>query len=64
MPGAYASRKSTTAGDLAPWFVVLGIKQSKEYAEPEWCADLWLTVVWGDVCARVSRHHHASQGSV
>jgi cytochrome c oxidase cbb3-type subunit 1 len=49
------------AGDLAPWFVVLGynffiviagtgyllgITQSKEYAEPEWYADLWLTVVW------------------
>lgn len=25
---------------------VLGITQSKEYAEPEWYADLWLTVVW------------------
>ncbi|MBL8713665.1 MAG: cytochrome-c oxidase, cbb3-type subunit I [Alphaproteobacteria bacterium] len=25
---------------------VLGINQSKEYAEPEWYADLWLTVVW------------------
>jgi cytochrome c oxidase cbb3-type subunit 1 len=24
----------------------LGITQSKEYAEPEWYADLWLTVVW------------------
>ncbi|MDQ0505316.1 cytochrome-c oxidase, cbb3-type subunit I [Xanthobacter agilis] len=49
------------AGDLAPWFVILGynffiviagtgyllgITQSKEYAEPEWYADLWLTVVW------------------
>ncbi|MFG1430127.1 cytochrome-c oxidase, cbb3-type subunit I [Xanthobacter sp. V2C-8] len=49
------------AGDLAPWFVMLGynffiliagtgyllgITQSKEYAEPEWYADLWLTVVW------------------
>jgi cytochrome c oxidase cbb3-type subunit 1 len=48
-------------GDLAPWFVVLGynffiliagtgyllgITQAKEYAEPEWYADLWLTVVW------------------
>ena len=46
---------------IAPWFVVLGynffivvagtgyllgITQSKEYAEPEWYADLWLTVVW------------------
>ena len=48
-------------GDVAPWFVILGynffiviagtgyllgITQSKEYAEPEWYADLWLTVVW------------------
>jgi cytochrome c oxidase cbb3-type subunit 1 len=49
------------AGHLAPWFVfwgyqlfivlaasgyVLGITQSKEYAEPEWYVDLWLTLVW------------------
>ncbi len=49
------------AGDLAPWFVVLGynlfiviagtgymlgITQGKEYAEPEWYADLFLTIVW------------------
>jgi cytochrome c oxidase cbb3-type subunit 1 len=53
--------RSRLAGDIAPWFVVLGynffiviagtgyllgITQSKEYAEPEWYADLWLTVVW------------------
>lgn len=25
---------------------VLGVSQGKEYAEPEWYADLWLTVVW------------------
>ncbi|MEL6965862.1 MAG: cytochrome-c oxidase, cbb3-type subunit I [Pseudomonadota bacterium] len=25
---------------------LLGITQSKEYAEPEWYVDLWLTVVW------------------
>jgi cytochrome c oxidase cbb3-type subunit 1 len=25
---------------------VLGITQSKEYAEPEWYVDLWLTIVW------------------
>ena len=25
---------------------VLGVTQGKEYAEPEWYADLWLTVVW------------------
>jgi cytochrome c oxidase cbb3-type subunit 1 len=49
------------AGDLSPWFVVLGynffiviagtgyllgVTQSKEYAEPEWYADAWLTIVW------------------
>jgi cytochrome c oxidase cbb3-type subunit 1 len=53
--------RARIAGDLAPWFVVLGynlfiviagtgyllgITQGKEYAEPEWYADLWLTVVW------------------
>ena len=25
---------------------LLGVTQSKEYAEPEWYADLWLTIVW------------------
>jgi cytochrome c oxidase cbb3-type subunit 1 len=25
---------------------LLGITQSKEYAEPEWYADLWLVIVW------------------
>ena len=25
---------------------VFGVTQGKEYAEPEWYADLWLTVVW------------------
>ena len=25
---------------------VLGITQSKEYAEPEWYVDIWLTIVW------------------
>lgn len=53
--------RTRLAGDLAPWFVVLGynffiviagtgyllgVTQSKEYAEPEWYADLWLTIVW------------------
>ena len=47
-------------GDLA-WFVfwgyqlfivmaatgyLLGITQSREYAEPEWYVDIWLTIVW------------------
>jgi cytochrome c oxidase cbb3-type subunit 1 len=53
--------RARLAGDLAPWFVVLGyqvfialagtgyllgITEGKEYAEPEWYVDLWLTVVW------------------
>ena len=53
--------RARLVGDLSPWFVVLGynlfivvagtgylfgITQSKEYAEPEWYADLWLTAVW------------------
>ncbi|QRG07441.1 cytochrome-c oxidase, cbb3-type subunit I [Xanthobacter dioxanivorans] len=53
--------RARLAGDLAPWFVVLGynffiviagtgyllgITQGKEYAEPEWYSDLFLTVVW------------------
>jgi cytochrome c oxidase cbb3-type subunit 1 len=43
---------------------VLGITQGKEYAEPEWYADLWLTVVWvtyiaafiGTICKRNEPH--------
>jgi cytochrome c oxidase cbb3-type subunit 1 len=46
---------------ISPWFVLLGynlfcivaasgylmgMTQSKEYAEPEWYADIWLVVVW------------------
>ena len=53
--------RARLAGDIAPWFVVLGynffiviagtgyllgITQSKEYAEPEWYSDLFLTIVW------------------
>jgi cytochrome c oxidase cbb3-type subunit I len=53
--------RARLAGGLWPWFVVwgynafiviaatgyvLGVTQSKEYAEPEWYADLWLTIVW------------------
>jgi cytochrome c oxidase cbb3-type subunit I len=53
--------RARLAGNLAPWFVfwgyqffiviagtgyLLGITQGKEYAEPEWYADLWLTIVW------------------
>ncbi len=31
---------------LAASGYVLGFTQSKEYAEPEWYVDLWLTIVW------------------
>jgi cytochrome c oxidase cbb3-type subunit I len=31
---------------LAASGYVLGITQSKEYAEPEWYVDIWLTIVW------------------
>lgn len=53
--------KARLAGGLAGWFVfwgynlfivvaatgyLIGVTQSKEYAEPEWYADIWLTLVW------------------
>lgn len=31
---------------LAASGYVLGVTQSKEYAEPEWYVDIWLTIVW------------------
>ena len=31
---------------LAASGYLMGVTQSKEYAEPEWYADLWLTIVW------------------
>ena len=53
--------RARIAGELAPWFVVLGynffiliagtgyllgVTRGHEYAEPEWYATLWLVVVW------------------
>ncbi|SDY95478.1 cytochrome-c oxidase, cbb3-type subunit I [Citreimonas salinaria] len=53
--------RARLAGQFSPWFVLfgyqlfvilavsgylMGINQSKEYAEAEWYADLWLVVVW------------------
>jgi len=53
--------KARLAGGLWPWFVfwgyqtfilvagtgyLLGVSQGREYAEPEWYTDLWLTLVW------------------
>ncbi len=49
------------AGEIAPWFVfwgyqlflllaasgyIMGVTQGREYAEPEWYVDIWLTIVW------------------
>ncbi len=31
---------------LAATGYILGVTQSREYAEPEWYVDLWLTIVW------------------
>ena len=53
--------RTRLAGGLWPWFVfwgyqlfiilaatgyLAGVTQSKEYAEPEWYVDIWLTIVW------------------
>jgi cytochrome c oxidase cbb3-type subunit I len=53
--------RARLAGTWSPYFVfwgyqlfivlaatgyVLGVTQGKEYAEPEWYTDLWLTIVW------------------
>jgi cytochrome c oxidase cbb3-type subunit 1 len=53
--------KARLFGDVLPWFVfwgyqlfivsaasgyLMGITQSREYAEPEWFQDIWLTLVW------------------
>lgn len=53
--------KARLFGGSLPWFVfwgyntfivlagtgyLLGVTQGREYAEPEWYADLWLTAVW------------------
>ena len=53
--------RARLAGGIWPWFVfwgyqlfivlaatgyLAGITQSREYAEPEWYVDIWLTIVW------------------
>ena len=53
--------RTRLAGGMWPWFVfwgyqifivlaalgyIMGVTQSREYAEPEWYTDIWLTVVW------------------
>ncbi len=49
---------------LAATGYVMGATQSKEYAEPEWYVDIWLTIVWvafllvflGTIIKRKERH--------
>jgi len=53
--------RTRLAGNIAPWFVfwgyqlfivlaatgyLMGVTQGREYAEPEWYTDIWLTIVW------------------
>ena len=53
--------RARLADQLSPWFVIfgynlfcliavsgyfMGVTQSKEYAEAEWYADIWLVIVW------------------
>ena len=53
--------RTRIAGGMWPWFVfwgyqafivlaatgyVMGVTAGREYAEPEWYVDLWLTIVW------------------
>jgi cytochrome c oxidase cbb3-type subunit 1 len=53
--------KARLYGRFAPWFIfwgfqlliavagtgyLLGVTQGKEYAEPEWFSDTWLTIIW------------------
>ena len=55
-PPGFASpaiwRRGLSLSDIISSFSIagtgylLGVTQSKEYAEPEWYADLWLTIVW------------------
>ena len=44
-PGSCSGAISSSSR-IAGTGYLLGITQSKEYAEPEWYADLWLTIVW------------------
>ena len=53
--------RARLAGEIAPWFVfwgyqlfivlaatgyLMGVTEAREYAEPEWYVDIWLTIVW------------------
>jgi len=68
--------RARIAGELAPWFVVLGynffiliagtgyllgVTRGHEYAEPEWYAILWLVVVWLCISLSISSHWRDGQ---
>ena len=63
---------------FSPWFVLLGynlfcviaatgylmgVTQSKEYAEPEWYADIWLVDRVGDLFHHLSAHAGSPEGA-
>lgn len=58
---AQRTSRARLPDQVSPWFVLfgfnlfcvlgasgylMGVTQSKEYAEPEWYADIWLVIVW------------------
>ena len=70
--------RARLADQLSPWFVIfgynlfcllavsgyfMGVTQSKEYAEAEWYADIWLVVVWVDLLRPLHPHARAAQGT-
>ena len=70
--------RARLAGQLSPWFVLfgynlfcvlavsgylMGVTQSKEYAEAEWYADLWLVIVWVTYFILYITHDRAAEGA-
>ncbi len=48
---------------LAATGYLLGVTEGREYAEPEWYVDLWLTVVWVAYLPGLLRHAPEAQGT-
>ena len=46
MPATSCFGATSSSSSSPAWGYVTGVTQSREYAEPEWMADLWLTLVW------------------
>ena len=70
--------RARLAGQISPWFVLLGynlfcvlavsgylmgVTQSKEYAEPEWYADIWLVIVWVTYFILYIAHDRPAEGA-